>query len=304
MTPTLNHLGHSPADSAAAATYFRGHQWVHAILRWNVAATSDVAVYVDGIRLPNSVGIWSGGYNPLPMSYSWDTHENGAPNSLRMGAVSKFVTNFFGSNYAEYPRNFPSESTIDELYVWNNMAAVNSAVSLWQAGRYYQPRGAGEAKFTSQELMAIMGTPRRLAPASATVVPPTGPSPSTAPIPLQVPKLRLLGATWTWMGERVDASQTELLKDYRPGPDLHPRVEFSVKVDGVNQPVLLDPRGSLLKNALGAPMVVNTGLNYMVQIKIPDLQLDSILLTTPYIDDVTLFFIDTGLPAYFSYCVE
>lgn len=186
---------------------------------------------------------------PLP---DWDRHNDGSPNTIRLGEVSDL-------GLGPFPRNQSADMTLDEFYLWHinepfsryeNGVEVGQAnviqdevinlrkmaVRQWAVGRYYRPQG--DAVFTSAPIRMSL-TDRSLPPPSThqasglrdVVTGISAPAPAARRGPSDTvtgpaggitagPNQRrtsLMGFSWTWYSEdvsRIDGSP--IAYDYRP----------------------------------------------------------------------------------------
>jgi len=157
-------------------------------------------------------------------------------------------------------------------------------------GRYYKPLAAGEGEFTSGEIDLTAGT--RVLPPASTVSPPGEPAVTVATIPSPPPQTELLGLSWTWFGEGE-----EILTDHADGQLLPAQVEVSLLAGEATY----GPFAESGYSCLPIPAEISTPFRYRVRFAIPDAQFDTILLTTPVFDDITIFYRASGSEfEYFS----
>jgi hypothetical protein len=244
----------------------------------------------------------------------FEKHDGGAWNHIRLGG-SSMLADQARNNSPEnksYKGNYTGDHTIDEFYAW--ATAGGNSETLWMAGRYYKPTsGAGtggggvasQGRFTSAALTAMLPyAPRVLAPPTTGS---GGGSMTAAP-----PTLRVLGMSWTWYGEPTDHYLTPLanwdgrrvLYDHSgnggngggegmPQADLEPKCGAGIDDGGqVYGPFYEDGFSPILDTKGRTPSVQDpTKLKYFVQFEIQGGG-RPILLATPVVDDVTLFWDD------------
>ncbi|MBI2900285.1 MAG: hypothetical protein HYY17_08870 [Planctomycetes bacterium] len=281
VTPSLNHLVHPHA--AAKESLLRGHEWVHVVVTWNPRNPDDCSIYVDGALQAGTARAWFSRYVP-GSKVDWTLHEDGSRNTLRLGSVSRFRD----AKDWGYARNWAADATVDEVYLWNSIDRLDTALALWQQGRYRRPAAAGEGVFTSGEI-DLSASPRSL-PAGSAAVPPeaTGAGPSVAEVVSSPSGVRIVGISWTWFAERADAKGKEILVDRASGTALHPEVGISIVSGAVEHGPYSDAGFSSVSGAEGP-------FRYRVRFSIPDAQFDSVLLATPVVDDVTVYYRRAGL---------
>ena len=123
----------------------------------------------------------------------------------------------------------------------------------------------------------------------------------------QPPTLRILGMAWTWYGETPDHNLTpyanwdghRCLYDYSrdpqglPSKDLEPKVGAGIDDGGqIYGPYYEDGFSAILDTKSRTPSIQDpTRLKYFAQIEVPASG-KPILLATPVVDDVTLFWDD------------
>ena len=219
-----------------------------------------------------------------------------------MGAVSKF-RNVSGWGY---DRNWAADATLDELYFWSEYNAYQAGIALWEDGRYRKPASTQEAHYLSEKIDLTAG--QRTLPPPSTAQPPMSTGGGTGSGPGSVtsssPKVRLLGASWTWFAEAVDPVTGEpLLVNSTTGGYLHPQVTVSFLEGGTETAALTDERYSRIFQGDGLPLELTGDFQYRVRFKIPDQQWDSILLATPVFDDLTIFY-QTSQSIFVRYVME
>jgi hypothetical protein len=142
----------------------------------------------------------------------------------------------------------------------------------------------------------LTDVPRVLPPPSTATPTGTAPPPSmtmTAP----VAQARLLAATWTWMAELVAPDGAPVLIDSFTDLATKAEVEIRFVVNGTEQAaVLKDDGGAAIDGLL---VSATDTLRYRVRMRTPDANANTILLATPVLDDVTIFY--TAGARYLSY---
>jgi hypothetical protein len=259
-TPTLNHQGHGDNKE----DLLRRNGWIHVAYMWDMTK-HEVSLLINGQTLPQTRSI-----KVHPQMFNSVQDFLQAP--LRIGEPSTTMT-----LSGRESRNWSADSTIDEFYMWKG-DHLAEAQELWSRGRYYIPRSGREAMFTSRPIHLAPANSRDLASPSR-----GGSTATTVP-----PQVRVLGASWTWYPEKTGKNGEPTVIDYRTNDPLTSNVHLSMLVN--NQPV-----GDPLQNEGGSTaraLFVNPGedLAYRLHVSLPDAELDSILLGTPVIDDVTIYY--------------
>src|SRR5262249_2840930 len=205
-----------------------------------------------------------------------------------------------------YRGNYSSDGTVDEFYAWKTEADAEPKV-LWERGRYYNPNrsasaasgGKGEAAFTSK---AIDLTP------GMRVLPPPSSSGTTAAgaTAAELAQIRVLGLSWTWYGELQDENAKPVLYDYNsstggPIKELEPKIQLGIE-DGDSSAQTYGPWDDDGYSAVEAtngscpPLVGPKHLHYRARVSIKGATVGPILLGTPILDDVTLYWRAQGSP--------
>jgi hypothetical protein len=270
----------------------RAHEWMHVVVQWFLMPIRrhddrSVRITINGRELPGTVGIPS--YygkeegEPIPYTPQWCLHslqvrvpDHPGPkwvnNLLRLGGeISKPLNQALGETF---PRNYSADATFDELYVWTGQGrdTTSRAMGLWSRGRYYRPSDTDpdDAVFTSQ--------------------------------PLQLPSGRLLGIAWTAHAEDYGP----VMYDYADDPRTELRPSEGTVADlwvEVN-----DDRRGPYRNEGYSPIGFlaveeESRVQYRAKLKIGPATPSTILLSTPVLDDVTLYF-DRGRPEFLSWSLE
>lgn len=336
-TPTLNHRLH-PGESSKP-NYLDKGRWTHLIFRWHTDVGSYVktqnhwqSLYVNGQFLSGTKQLYAGTIFDSSYRTRWFTIQSFSDgstnkwrtNTIRLGEVSSH-------GFGTFNRNFSADMTFDEFYVWksNGTTQLNNAKQIWLRGRYYKPQWGNysDAGFVSRSIDLDKVSPARyLPPPSSTANPPmntggtTGGS-STVPAPV-APKRRLLGVSWTWFAEDYiknvplqwdysnASSPTKLWQtdngQYNGTPV--PCVRMFVMADGntfpANQQGFKADGFSQILGSDGKPYEVTdaSDIRYRVMFQIKGINSGSILLGTPYFEDVTIFY-DQGDVEFLLYAV-
>jgi len=316
MTTCLNHLDHQDHKWVKPSPLTH-HRWINTTFLWNLAVGNDnggeaaCKLWLNGSEAYTKYTFgtmtgWASGTSRISM---FEKHDGGAWNHLRLGGSSILCNNAKAASpeNSAYKGNYTGDHTLDEFYAWDTASGQFDA--LWTASRYYRPTSVGgtggggvasQGRFTSQALLGMVPyTPRQLAPAA------TGGGGGT--MAAQPPTLRILGMAWTWYGEVPDHNLTpyanwdghRVLYDYSrdpqglPSKDLEPKVGAGIDDGGqIYGPYYEDGFSAVLDTKSRTPSIQDpTKLKYFVQIEVPA-QGKPILLATPVVDDVTLFWDD------------
>ena len=298
LTPTLNHLAHPDSSKPSP---MQAHRWMHVVLTWETRDKEACKIYVNGKFVSKTAWDKTYRYNS---NVDWTLHGDNSRNSLRLGSVSRFRN----SNTWGHRRNWPADATLDELYFWSHFAAGGQvAKNLWKDGRYRKPVSGQEAYYLSGKIDLTGG--QRVLPSPSLVQPllTTGTNVSAVGSSLAAssPKIRILGASWTWFTGKVDSSTGESLLDDNATKNgvLHPKVTLSILENGTETAPLTDERYSTVSGPDGLPLELAGDFQYRVRFSIPDQQFDSILLETPVFDDLTIFY-QTSQSIFVHYVVE
>ena len=277
----------------------------------------------------NSMTGWN---DRLRKLWKWEVHDPNEYNHMRFGAPSKICDAAVVVRPPGIPGafrgNHTADFTIDEIYAWSQMAdCPDPGRLLWNRGRYVAPPKNGqygEGEFTSQAISLVSSIDRRLAPPSQTSAPGGGGTGGQQSLPQQPPRIRVLGVSWTWYGETpVDRMAYLNAREDRPSlydwkgtvgavtgaitpTDLLPRIRVTNILDGgqaypveydQNNQIHYDGFAAVRTSSGGAPVIQDpTQIKYQVQFETTAQNaggFGSILLSTPYLDDVTIYFDDT-----------
>ncbi|HLY09297.1 MAG TPA: hypothetical protein VKW04_08355 [Planctomycetota bacterium] len=324
MTGCLNHLGHADHKWSVPSP-LQAHRWMNTSFLWNIngddgSGEQACKIFLNGTEAYTkyNYSVMSGNISGHSRIYNFEKHDGGAYNHIRLGGSSFLCTAAKG--YApednSYRGNYTGDHTLDEFYAWNK---PGDPLILWQGSRYYRPTGAGatggavasQGRFTSQALTTMVPYSQRvLAPPSNTPAPGGVVAVAGGTQTAEPPTLRVVGMSWTWYGELPDHrltpwaswDGTRLLYDYNgagAGEAGMPVANLNVKVGaGINDagqiygPYYDDGFSAILNNRSRTPTIQDpTKLKYFVQIEIPGGG-KPILLASPVIDDVTLYWDD------------
>ncbi len=310
FTPTLNREG---------SGLLRAHEWTHVAVTWDnprdeLPDSATAQVYVNGRILPGSAGMphlyapEHGRGQPFARTPRWGIHSLQAllpgadvpkwcVNSIRLGGEPS--TLFDGVLGDVFPRNFSADATFDEFYVWRDRrtsggGGMAGAQLLWGRGRCYKPddRDPADALFTSRPI-PLPGPILRVLPPAAGAAP-------AAPVP---PPKRLLGISWTEVAEDCDR-EGPLMYDYAsmPPAPLRPAggtaADLWVRAGESSCGPFRNPGYSVIRSPSGGPLDVPAGAEVRIGAKLKmggPSSPATVLLSTPVLDDVTLYF-DRGGP--------
>ena len=323
FTPTLGRGGSE--EGGAKRDVLGAHEWVHLAVTWSnprdrIPDASTVQIYVNGRILPGSTGLphlygpEHGRGQPFSRTPRWAIHSLQAllsgrtvpkwcVNTVRIGGEPSVL--FDGVLAEVFPRNFSADATFDEFYLWGDRrthagGGLAGAQLLWARGRYYKPDDAdpADAFFLSPPL-SFPEAPRRVLP------PPSGPV-EGSPVPPAAGVRRLLGLSWTEYAEGYGRSGTRMdpfLRDYSVDPpaELRPAegnvADLWVRVGETSYGPFRDPGYSAARAAGGGPLEIPPGaeVRYGVKLKMGSpASPATVLLATPVLDDVTLYFESGG----------
>jgi hypothetical protein len=315
----------SASQGASKMSPLRGHRWMYTAFSWNLASLWDSSghmvtkMFINGEQsapaslytpwtLVTMTGGWQEGYDKI---YFFERHDGGEFNQMRFGAPSQVAQAAKAAPSQSFRGNFSGDHTVDEVYVWRSEGEGDPLI-LWQRGRYYKPLDLnyGEGKFTSQaiSLAPVLG---RMPPPPSTSSTPSGSG--TGSIPATAAQVRILGMSWTWYGENGEVDwEDPLFPGGRPmlfnvhlkygvgvnRVDVRPMIRMNIK-DGAatlsNQWLENDAFSPVRAPDGSAPAVSDpTQVRYLAQFELRDAQLETILVTTPVLDDVTIFYDDSG----------
>ena len=272
VSPSLNHRAH---EDKAKLDLLARNGWTHIAYHWDMVK-HDVTLLINGQLQPETRSI-----KVHPQKFNTVADFLQAP--LRIGEPSTTM-NLSGKE----SRNWSADSTIDEFYLWKGNH-LGDAQELWSRGRYYVPRSGREAVFTSRPLQLLRPSVRNAAPATGggTVV-------------ATLPQVKILGAAWTWYPEGADRNGNPTVIDHLNSDKLEARVNLTMVLND-------SPWGSAMRNDGGSEtpsLIANWGdvLKYRLNFQLPAAELDSILLGTPVVDDVSIYFTTGTQFLYYELC--
>ena len=280
----------------------RPHEWTHVAVTWDnprgkLPTSETVKIYVNGRVLPGTVGmthLFAQEGQPFQNTPWWSVHSLQAlfPGATKAGWVKNTIrlggepSKFFDlpGDAGLFPANFTADATFDEFYVWLDRGGwFNGGLwgiqQLWSRGRYYRPEDndPADAKFTS------------------------------GPFDVDLPGTkRLLGISWTELAEGYDAAMKPTMTDastvpptlLRPGDSV---ADLGVEIAGAWTGPYRNPVFSPTVGTSGRPRTLDGTLRYTAKLKAGlGNRRSPILLSTPVLDDVTLFF-DCGGPKFLGY---
>ncbi len=312
LSTSLNHLDHVKENPACAAkpSPLRGHHWINTTFLWEANGDEQNITtskfYINGNTLycpftfSTMTGGWGAGYEIMDQ---WDKHTGGESNQIRLGAPSHIAdaasktVDVKGS----FKGNYSGDHTVDEFYAWSSQADADP-LTLWLRGRYYKPLDTtyGEGIFVSQAISFVGANPRTAPPPSAIATPGgTGGSPGS--VPVIPPQIRILGLSWTWYGEDIDPNTgKQTLYDYNSPlgiavKDVKPSLLCGIRDGSVSYGPFDNDGFSAVRAPDGTIPIMQDPKNvkYFAQFKLADANLSTILLATPVLDDVTLYWDDS-----------
>jgi hypothetical protein len=297
VTPTLNHLGH--VDASPMKSPLQAHKWIHVSAAWKMPAVDQTTLLVNGRRLPGTSDAWnvpSGSFIwGTPPAWDWLDHvvagESKGRNSIRLGSTTRYALD----QDPFHKMNEAADATVDELYVWDRRDFLTDATYQWQDGRYYKPLSSGEGihrsmpfHFDKQKELSQRFQPPTSDASFGGDLPTIATAPATAPGVIA----EVVGLSWTWFGEGVDPHGRPTLLDCSEDPEttLYPEVGLSLLVDDVSSDEYLDDRYSaILSGGEFLPILDESLLKIQVRIGLPGAEISSLLLATPVVDDITLY---------------
>ena len=324
ISTCTNHLGHSDEigkGGSLTATDrmdrlkqnpLQAHRWINLTATWSLRGndfTGDGSkLFINGSTslVPfNWTTVRPG--DPATITdkiYIWAKHDGGDPNHMRLGGPSKIGD----KPGAPYRGNNTGDHTIDEFYVWRSETDSDPKV-LWQRGRYANPArtASAGAVFTSQAIDLTQGLRVLPPPAGMT-------TPGSTTTSGETSQIRVLGLSWTWYGETTDEHGKPILFDFNstqggPSRELEPKVQLGI-VDGdgpgaVSYGPWDDDAFSPVETTTGAnPTLLDPQrLHYRARFRIEGGNLATILLATPVLDDVTVYWRGAG-PVLISYVLD
>jgi hypothetical protein len=307
----------SPPLNRDGRGLLRDHEWTHLAVTWDnplhrLPTQDTVRIYVNGRIQPGTTGVphlFAQEGQPLQSTPWWGVHSlqvlfprakqpNWVKNTLRLGGEPSRLFDLPG-DAGLFPANFTADATFDELYVWNNRGNYSSGGArglqeLWGRGRYYRAddRDPEDATFTSAPV--DLGTT----------------------VPRNRPDLRrILGISWTELAPDYDREGMTLrpkLLDASVSPpaDLRPAAiadlngfagesvaDVGLRIGSDWTGPFRNPTFSIVRAPSGRPLKARGGesVRYTVKLKTGLRGKSSaILLSSPVVDDVTLFYDEGG----------
>ena len=263
VSRSLHHGAH--ADHARA-DLLRANGWTHVAFHWDMIKHRTELV-INGRPIPaalNTIKVHPSNSNRI---------EDFVDIPLRFGEPSR--TSSDGRN----SRNWAADATLDELYLWKGNA-LDRAEDLFARGRYHVPREGKEAVYTSRTL--ALGQDKRRLPGGTAAAGKSG--------------FRVLGAAWTWYPETSDekgapkAWDVGFQGDDKPGDALDVEIEARLLLNGKETgEALKDDGGSSADGLWVAP---GDAFQYRLLWRLKGGGVDTALLGTPAVDDVTIYYSD------------
>jgi hypothetical protein len=302
-TGSVNHEGHPHT----VKSLFKAHSWTHVTLiakprpagykqafgQWFPSLPpTHHDILVNGVPVPGSLESYLNYNGQGDSLVDWTVHQNGNRNSIRFGAPSRFCSAWFPPH-----DNFSTDATVDEFYLWNSSGAQaqGHAQAQWHRGRYYKPLSKSgpletrEGVFVSPEIE--LSSTRRVLPPPSAVTPPATETAVTPPLPLDELDGEILGMSWTCFGEDASALQP-VVSDARNDQPLSAAVKLYLKKMGQ----VLGPFTADGYSAIQLKVERGQKFRYIAEFAIPQAEPLSILLTTPVLDDVSIYYRPAGGP--------
>lgn len=227
-----------------------------------------------------------------------------------------------GSDGHQWVRNFTSESTIDEWYIWSNTLWYapfqTEAQGTFRQGRYYRKMdGTFDSPSFDPSKWKSAAATRVMAPSVAPSPPPGGTVGTALPVPGAASgsgTLRLLGVSWTVTGDPklpdTGLSTSSVLRTYKYSIHDHKPMEVN------SDPTLQDPQvavrvsvdngvtwGALLTapewSSLMQDVPAGNRIKFRVEISGNWDANNAILLLSPIFDDITFTFDDPQYESVF-----
>lgn len=302
ISKSLNHIGHP--DEATKPSVLKAHRWTNLTLWWKLDGMWDYNNTSSGLLINGSTNLvpfntktyagWAHGFDKM---FGFEAHSGGERNHMRLGNPSKICE----AADAPWRGNQSGDWTVDEFHLWKHKNAPQ-AQTLWLRGRYTKPWNSGEATFTSTPLFLPGSTSRVLPPISAAAPPiASGPPLAAASTNSTGGSLRILALAWTWFGEDLDATGKPTLYDYNTSGTpsiLDPSVRVRLKVDGTWYGPYLNDSLSLPSSPSEGPLFVNPSqpTHYEVEFALANANAGTILLATPVLDDLTIYYAAAASP--------
>jgi hypothetical protein len=323
ISTCVNHLGHSDEIGKNTVTTMaermdrlkqnplQAHRWVNLTATWNLNGPE--------YRGEGSKFLINGSSSLVPFNwttvrpgdpattndkiYIWDNHDGGDANHIRLGGTSKIGD----QPGAPYRGNYSADGTIDEFYCWKTESDADIK-TLWERGRYYNPGRSASAAASGKMDAAFLSKAIDLTQGMRTLAPPSGASTMAgSATAAELAQIRVLGLSWTWYGEMQDETGKPVMYDYNsttggPVRELQPAVQLGI-VDGEEAAGLSygpwdDDGYSAVEASNGScpPLVDPMHLHWRARFRIQGTNVGTILLGTPVLDDVTMYFRAQGSP--------
>jgi len=303
QTASLNHLAHQCTKSGAVPggggvavgqavggvsgtiakdpNVMKHHEWMHVAYCWDMSG-QNVHLMVNGqtySETPPEVFV-----HPQPTTAADWTSEDAV---FRLGEPSSTMS--YGGS-----RNWTVDGTLDEFYMWKG-PQLDTAAQIFDQGRYHVPRYGQEGIYTSRPILDQDNRAERL-PEPSAVRPPmvqrSGQGRTTTAGPLDSARppdaLRPICAFWTWYPQKIDSQGVPMMWDALADSPSKVEVRMQLLLDG-------EDAGESLVYDGGSPVdkvSVKPGqkFQYRLKISMPESKGGTVLLATPIIDDVTLFY--------------
>ncbi|MBI4244513.1 MAG: hypothetical protein HY606_10520 [Planctomycetes bacterium] len=240
-----------------------------------------------------------------------------------------------------WPRNYSGDFTVDEFYLigCNDVndndrktkldKTANEVRTLFNIGRYYVPGSSSDCVFESGNIYFLEGETKRKLANESKVFDDEGNRVGTKEIQIKE-NIKLLGMQWTWFSEDYDRSNmAPVVYDYlnevsfNGKPTGSPLVQGN-EANGETPPVAVDltvysKGGSAVSTFSGTnsglTLIEHQGKNYYelkedefikykVNFNIRGASTSSVLLSTPFFDDVSIFYSDGVKVVWFVTAVQ
>lgn len=321
-SPTLNHEFESPSEdfnrlvgSDGKVNVMRGWEWMHVTIQYK---TQGFEIYVNGKVLPATTEIV---VHEKPPS---DWIATLMDQTLRIGGeLAKKASESLNG----IPRRmYFADCTLDEVYVWDSpgqSAGINNSINIFTLGRHYKPTDSNEndGTFTSALIDLFKGT-RKPAP-MANSTPPGGETSAASASTSLKSNLEIIGASWTVLAEDYDTSTEpggnsrmkpvmydwyqwystggipakltpQNLNDVNGYPsetcaDMYFLLPAGVKVGPFRQEGF-SPVNAVIQQTSQTSSPSDNAFQYKVKFRIGAATNATILLASPIVDDVTIFY--------------
>ncbi len=280
VTRSLNHVGHivggTSGHTVGSVDFLRHHQWMHIAIAWQSAIGSGLSrvnslpIYVNGNaslgNVDNGIGTYIWGETMYPRNTQRNLNINdGSRNRFCFGAWSRTNQSSDGLITAGPVFNGAPDATLDAIRIypnWDSAVRPGDVTSQWRDGRYYKAgNGAGTGFFTSAPInAAILGLP-----------------PGTV--------WRILSISWTGRmppDNGDPATPRPLVDPADPGQPAS--LQLSYAIDGAPW---IAPSTSADSIHVLAQVVNDARYRIDFRVTVPSPATEP-LLTSPYLDDVTV----------------